>query len=134
MQEILVYSEGLSNHHDLNLFLKVIEDIIFLQGRFEILTLSGSFTITDCGGVKSWTGGLSVSLAGPDGRVIGGGIAGLLVAASPIQVRISLFCSLPCFLSFSSFQQIHLTAMDMSIVFLFRIWRHLSCGNKLFPS
>lgn len=36
--------------------------------------------------MKSRTGGLSVSLAGPDGRVIGGGIAGLLTAASPIQV------------------------------------------------
>lgn len=27
-----------------------------------------------------------MSLAGPDGRVIGGGVAGLLLAASPIQV------------------------------------------------
>lgn len=27
-----------------------------------------------------------MSLAGPDGRVIGGGIAGTLLAASPIQV------------------------------------------------
>lgn len=58
----------------------------FLQGRFEILSLSGSFTVNDTGGVRSRTGGLSVSLAGPDGRVVGGGIAGLLTAASPIQV------------------------------------------------
>lgn len=57
-----------------------------MQGRFEILSLTGSFTICENGGVKSRTGGLSVSLAGPDGRVIGGGIAGLLMAASPIQV------------------------------------------------
>jgi hypothetical protein len=27
-----------------------------------------------------------VSLAGPDGRLLGGGVAGLLVAASPVQV------------------------------------------------
>jgi hypothetical protein len=27
-----------------------------------------------------------VSLAGPDGRLLGGGVAGLLIAASPIQV------------------------------------------------
>lgn len=60
--------------------------ILTYEGRFEILSLSGSFTVTDTGGVKSRTGGLSVSLAGPDGRVIGGGIAGLLTAASPIQI------------------------------------------------
>lgn len=59
-----------------------------MQGRFEILSLTGSFTVSDNGGVRSRTGGLSVSLAGPDGRVVGGGIAGLLTAASPIQVRV----------------------------------------------
>lgn len=59
----------------------------FLQGRFEILSLSGSFLLTENAGTRSRTGGLSVSLAGPDGRVIGGGVAGLLMAASPVQVR-----------------------------------------------
>lgn len=49
--------------------------------------MSGSFTVSDSGGARSRTGGLSVSLAGPDGRVIGGGIAGILTAAGPIQVR-----------------------------------------------
>jgi len=58
-----------------------------LQGRFEILSLTGSFMPTDNGIVKSRSGGMSVSLAGPDGRVLGGGLAGLLVAASPVQVR-----------------------------------------------
>lgn len=57
-----------------------------LQGRFEILSLTGSYTTSENGGIKGRTGGLSVSLAGPDGRVIGGGVAGLLMAASPIQV------------------------------------------------
>jgi hypothetical protein len=38
------------------------------------------------GGQRSRTGGLSVSLAGPDGRLLGGGVAGLLIAASPVQV------------------------------------------------
>ncbi|CAI9778955.1 unnamed protein product [Fraxinus pennsylvanica] len=61
--------------------------ILSYEGRFEILTLTGSFTFSENGGIKSRTGGLSVSLAGPDGRVMGGGIAGVLVAASPIQVR-----------------------------------------------
>lgn len=38
------------------------------------------------GGTRSRSGGMSVSLASPDGRVVGGGVAGLLVAASPVQV------------------------------------------------
>ena len=41
-------------------------------------------------GDKSWSGGMSVSLAGADGRVIGGGINGLLTAAGPVQVRLRL--------------------------------------------
>ncbi|XP_074573369.1 AT-hook motif nuclear-localized protein 1-like [Curcuma longa] len=61
------------------------------EGRFEILSLSGSFTLTEIGGIRSRTGGISVSLAGPDGRVIGGGIAGTLLAASPIQVVVGSF-------------------------------------------
>lgn len=58
-----------------------------VQGRFEILSLSGSFSTTAIQGVRNRNGLISVSLAGPDGRVIGGGVAGLLLAASPIQVR-----------------------------------------------
>lgn len=41
---------------------------------------------TENGGTRSRSGGMSVSLASPDGRVVGGGVAGLLVAASPVQV------------------------------------------------
>ncbi|ERN13221.1 AT-hook motif nuclear-localized protein 1 [Amborella trichopoda] len=61
------------------------------EGRFEILSLSGSFTLADNGGSRTRTGGISISLAGPDGRVIGGGVAGLLLAASPIQVVVGSF-------------------------------------------
>lgn len=42
------------------------------------------------GGPKSRTGGLSVSLSGPEGHVLGGGI-GMLIAASLVQVFESLF-------------------------------------------
>eukprot|EP00249_Psilotum_nudum_P021451 c28110_g1_i1 orf=488-1669(+) len=63
------------------------------EGRFEILSLSGSFLLTETGGTRSRTGGLSVSLAGPDGRVVGGGVAGLLMAASPVQVVVGSFVS-----------------------------------------
>ncbi|KAG6499086.1 hypothetical protein ZIOFF_038842 [Zingiber officinale] len=65
------------------------------EGRFELLSLSGSFMPTENGGTRSRSGGLSVSLASPDGRVIGGGVAGLLVAASPVQVVVGSF--LPSF-------------------------------------
>ncbi|KAE9451680.1 hypothetical protein C3L33_16468, partial [Rhododendron williamsianum] len=61
------------------------------EGRFEILSLTGSFMPTNSGGTKSISGGMSVSLAGPDGRVLGGGLAGLLIAAGPIQVVVGSF-------------------------------------------
>ncbi|XP_058104672.1 AT-hook motif nuclear-localized protein 1 [Magnolia sinica] len=61
------------------------------EGRFEILSLSGSFMAMENGGTRSRTGGMSVSLASPDGRVVGGGVAGLLVAASPVQVVVGHF-------------------------------------------
>ncbi|XP_019057187.1 PREDICTED: AT-hook motif nuclear-localized protein 1-like [Tarenaya hassleriana] len=61
------------------------------EGRFEILSLSGSFMPNDIGGTRGRTGGMSVSLASPDGRVVGGGVAGLLVAASPVQVVVGSF-------------------------------------------
>ncbi|KAJ6809117.1 putative AT-hook motif nuclear-localized protein 1 [Iris pallida] len=61
------------------------------EGRFELLSLSGSFMPSESGGTKSRSGGMSVSLASPDGRVVGGGVAGLLVAASPVQVVVGSF-------------------------------------------
>jgi hypothetical protein len=50
--------------------------------------LSGSFIPIETQGARSRSGGMSVSLASPDGRVVGGGVAGLLVAASPVQVSL----------------------------------------------
>eukprot|EP00250_Pteridium_aquilinum_P012094 c20508_g1_i1 orf=577-1731(+) len=63
------------------------------EGRFEILSLSGSFLPQENNGICSRTGGLSVSLAGPDGRVVGGGVAGLLMASGPVQVVVGSFLS-----------------------------------------
>ncbi|KAI3812730.1 hypothetical protein L1987_17442 [Smallanthus sonchifolius] len=60
------------------------------EGRFEIISLSGSFVHSESDG-NSKPSGLSVSLAGSDGRVLGGGVAGMLVAASPIQVVVGSF-------------------------------------------
>lgn len=45
--------------------------------------------VTDNGGPRGRSGGLSVLLASPDGRVIGGGVGGVLIAASPVQVLFS---------------------------------------------
>ncbi|KOM57301.1 hypothetical protein LR48_Vigan11g033400 [Vigna angularis] len=61
------------------------------EGRFEILCLSGSYLVADGGGSRNRTGGLSVSLASPDGRVLGGGVGGVLIAASPVQVIVGSF-------------------------------------------
>uniref|UniRef100_A0A0D9XWW8 AT-hook motif nuclear-localized protein n=1 Tax=Leersia perrieri TaxID=77586 RepID=A0A0D9XWW8_9ORYZ len=60
------------------------------EGQFEILQLTGSFTIAGEGSRRR-TGGLSVSLAGPDGCVVGGVVAGMLRAATPIQVIVGSF-------------------------------------------
>ncbi|CAI9774991.1 unnamed protein product [Fraxinus pennsylvanica] len=61
------------------------------EGCFEILSLMGSFMLSENGLTKSRSGGMSVSLAGPDGRVMGGGVAGMLVAAGPVQVVLGSF-------------------------------------------
>ncbi|XP_071732194.1 AT-hook motif nuclear-localized protein 6 isoform X2 [Rutidosis leptorrhynchoides] len=61
------------------------------EGHFDILSLSGAFTSNENGGVKGMSGGMSVSLACPDGRVLGGGLAGMLVAAGPVQVILGSF-------------------------------------------
>ncbi|KAL4569104.1 hypothetical protein LXL04_024732 [Taraxacum kok-saghyz] len=61
------------------------------EGRFEILSLCGSFMVCESDGQRSRSGGLSVSLCGPDGRVLGGNVAGLLTAASPVQMIVGSF-------------------------------------------
>ncbi|KAL5216427.1 hypothetical protein ABZP36_007828 [Zizania latifolia] len=60
------------------------------EGHFE-LSLSGSFVPTENSGTRSRSGGMSVSLASPDGHVVGGGVAGLLVEASPVQIIVGSF-------------------------------------------
>ncbi|KAH0873910.1 hypothetical protein HID58_071272, partial [Brassica napus] len=54
-------------------------------------SLSGSFMPIDSDRTRSRTGGMTVSLASPDGRVVGGGVAGSLVAATPIQLVVGSF-------------------------------------------
>ncbi|CAI9768372.1 unnamed protein product [Fraxinus pennsylvanica] len=59
------------------------------EGRFDILSLSGSYIRAERGGGR--TGGLSVCLSSTDGQIIGGGIGGPLTAAGPIQVIVGTF-------------------------------------------
>ncbi|GAB4844366.1 hypothetical protein Ancab_037730 [Ancistrocladus abbreviatus] len=61
------------------------------EGRFEIVNLCGSFTPTERDGARYRAGGLSVSLSSPNGQVVGGCIAGLLVAAGPVQIIVGSF-------------------------------------------
>ncbi|KAK6122238.1 hypothetical protein DH2020_044026 [Rehmannia glutinosa] len=68
-----------------------LDNAYLIFGRFEIISLSGSFLMSESNGSRSRSGGLSVSLAGPDGRVLGGGVAGILKAASPVQVVVGSF-------------------------------------------
>lgn len=65
--------------------------VVNYEGRFEIISLSGSFLFSENSGGQLRTGGLSVSLAGSDGRVLGGGVAGLLMAATPVQIIVGSF-------------------------------------------
>ncbi|KAI4301990.1 hypothetical protein L6164_035215 [Bauhinia variegata] len=58
------------------------------EGRFEIISLSGSYVRTELGGR---TGGLSVCLSSTDGQIIGGGVGGPLKAAGPVQVIVGTF-------------------------------------------
>ncbi|PIA43406.1 hypothetical protein AQUCO_01900056v1 [Aquilegia coerulea] len=56
------------------------------EGRFEIISLSGTIAVTDCNGSQSTAVSTSLSMAGIDGRVFGGTVAGPLTAADHVQV------------------------------------------------
>jgi hypothetical protein len=69
--------------------------LLLLQGRFEILCLSGSYLVLDDGGTRTRSGGLCIALCGPDHRVIGGSVGGVLTAAGTVQVIASFRCDEP---------------------------------------
>ncbi|CAH2063254.1 unnamed protein product [Thlaspi arvense] len=68
-----------------------IHGTITYEGRFELISLSTSYLNATENEYPNRTGNLSVSLASPDGHVIGGGIGGPLIAASPVQVIVGSF-------------------------------------------
>ncbi|KAI3458725.1 hypothetical protein Pfo_015388 [Paulownia fortunei] len=62
--------------------------VMALHGRFEILSLTGSFLP---GPAPPGSTGLTVYLAGVQGQVVGGSVVGSLVASGPVMVIASTF-------------------------------------------
>ncbi|XAR54124.1 hypothetical protein NMG60_11029134 [Bertholletia excelsa] len=62
--------------------------VVSLHGRFEILSLSGSFLPPPAPPAAS---GLTVYLAGGQGQVVGGSVAGPLIAAGPVVIMAASF-------------------------------------------
>ncbi|AQK76327.1 AT-hook motif nuclear-localized protein 9 [Zea mays] len=65
--------------------------VVTYEGRFEILCLSGSYLVVEDGGTRTRSGGLCIALCGPDHRVIGGSVGGVLTAAGTVQVIVGSF-------------------------------------------
>ncbi|MBA0797627.1 hypothetical protein Gohar_008304 [Gossypium harknessii] len=64
--------------------------VVALQGRFEILSLTGAFLP---GPAPPGSTGLTVYLAGGQGQVVGGSVVGSLVAAGPVMVIAATFAN-----------------------------------------
>ncbi|XBI35849.1 hypothetical protein VPH35_121480 [Triticum aestivum] len=58
---------------------------VVYEGCFRILSLSGLYVPSKTNELSTRKGGLGISFSSPDGRVFGGGSAGPLIAASPVQ-------------------------------------------------
>lgn len=59
---------------------------VTFHGRFEILSLSGAFLPS-----PATSGGLTISLAGAQGQVVGGSVVGVLTAAGPVLIIAASF-------------------------------------------
>ncbi|KAM3207949.1 hypothetical protein ACQJBY_062931 [Aegilops geniculata] len=66
---------------------------VIYEGYFDIVTLSGMYLLSKSNGLSTLKGGFSISLVGHDGSLFGGGLAGPLIAASPVQVVIGRFAA-----------------------------------------
>ncbi|CBI24516.3 unnamed protein product, partial [Vitis vinifera] len=62
------------------------------EGHFEIFPWSGSCMPTESRGQRGDLAGMSISLAGPDGRVLGGGLGGLLGLMALFRFWWEVFC------------------------------------------
>ncbi|KAF7099701.1 hypothetical protein CFC21_101304 [Triticum aestivum] len=66
---------------------------VIYEGYFDIVSLSGVYLLSKSNGVSTLKGGFSISLVGHDGSLFGGGLAGPLIAASPVQVVFGRFAA-----------------------------------------
>ncbi|KAG8066026.1 hypothetical protein GUJ93_ZPchr0004g39580 [Zizania palustris] len=89
--KIMAFFATRASHNILEQCFSFSGDFFCEMGHFDILSLSGSFLLAEDGDTRSRTGGLSVALAGSDGRIVGGCVAGMLMAASPVQVVVGSF-------------------------------------------
>ncbi|KAJ4955708.1 hypothetical protein NE237_012491 [Protea cynaroides] len=64
--------------------------VVTLHGRFEILSLSGSFLPPPAPPAAT---GLTIYLAGGQGQVVGGSVIGALVASGPVVIMAASFCN-----------------------------------------
>ncbi|KAM0942069.1 putative AT-hook motif nuclear-localized protein [Dioscorea sansibarensis] len=55
--------------------------------KLDILSLSGSLMLDEDGASVTGMDGLNITLSSPDGRVIGGCVGDVLIAATPVQVK-----------------------------------------------
>ncbi|CAF2170491.1 hypothetical protein HID58_026470 [Brassica napus] len=65
--------------------------VVSLRGQFEILSMCGAFLPTS--GSPAAAAGLTIYLAGAQGQVLGGGVAGPLIASGPVIVIAATFCN-----------------------------------------
>ncbi|CAN7041984.1 unnamed protein product [Brassica oleracea var. botrytis] len=65
--------------------------LVKYEGPYVITNMSGTFSNTESNGTVTRTGNLNVSLAGPDFKIVGGCVGGMLVAGSPVQVIVGSF-------------------------------------------
>lgn len=64
--------------------------VVTLHGRFEILSLSGSFLPPPAPPAAT---GLAVYLSGGQGQVVGGSVVGALIAAGPVVIMAASFAN-----------------------------------------
>ncbi|EEC83748.1 hypothetical protein OsI_29612 [Oryza sativa Indica Group] len=69
--------------------------VVVFHGRYEILSISATFLppAMAAAAPRAALGGLSISLAGPHGQIVGGAVAGPLVAATTVVVVAAAFAS-----------------------------------------
>ncbi|KAK9280412.1 hypothetical protein L1049_014101 [Liquidambar formosana] len=66
-------------------------DILRFEGRFEIISLTGTCVSSETSGPRRKKCMFCVTLANSDGKVFGGVVAGSLIAAGPIQIIVGSF-------------------------------------------